>query len=412
MRIIVQKFGGTSVATPEGRENVVKKVSEALKQSYRVVVVVSAMGRAGEPYATDTLIGLIRSIKAQESPRDLDLLMSCGENISTVVMVQTLKAHGIEAQALTGGQAGILTDGQFGNARILEIKPDKIMKCFDEGRVAVVAGFQGTTVDGAVTTLGRGGSDTTAAALGVALKAEVVEIFTDVDGVMTADPRLVPEAKPLATMTYNEVCDMAHLGAKVVHPRAVEIAMEGRIPLRIRSTFSENLGTLICDGSPIGNVEIRSDKVVTGIAHIQGMALVKLKSKEDLNKTGQVLEIFQLMAKAGISVDMIQVAPANVSFIIKEDQIGQAKEVLDQLSLETSMEKGFAKVAIVGSGMRGVPGVMARMVHGLQQAGISIYHSTDSHVSIACLVRQDEMIKALRALHEEFELGSKEETNG
>lgn len=412
MRIIVQKYGGTSVATPEGRENVVKKVSEALKLGYRVAVVVSAMGRAGDPYATDTLIGLVKNIKARESPRDLDLLMSCGENISTVVMVQTLKSHEIEAQAFTGGQAGILTDGQFNNARILEIKPDKILKCFDEGRVAVVAGFQGVTADGAVTTLGRGGSDTTAAALGVALKAEVVEIFTDVDGVMTADPRLVPEAKPLATMTYNEVCDMAHLGAKVVHPRAVEIAMEGRVPLRIRSTFSDNLGTLICDGSPISNVEIRSDKVVTGLAHIPGMALVKLKAKEDLNKTGQVLEIFQLMAKAGISVDMIQVAPASVSFIIKEEQIVRAQEVLDQLKLDISMEKGFAKVAIVGSGMRGVPGVMARMVHGLQQAGISIYHSTDSHVSIACLVRQDEMVKALRALHEEFELGGKGEANG
>lgn len=412
MHIIVQKFGGTSVATPEGRENVVKKVSEALKQGYQVAVVVSAMGRAGDPYATDTLIGLVKNIKARESPRELDLLMSCGENISTVVMVQNLKSHEIEAQAFTGGQAGILTDGQFNNARILEIKPDKILKCFDEGRVAVVAGFQGMTADGAVTTLGRGGSDTTAAALGVALKAEVVEIFTDVDGVMTADPRLVPEAKPLATMTYNEVCDMAHLGAKVVHPRAVEIAMEGRVPLRIRSTFSDNLGTLICDGSPISNVEIRSDKVVTGLAHIPGMALVKLKAKEDLNKTGQVLEIFQLMARAGISVDMIQVAPASVSFIIKEEQIGRAQEVLDQLKLDISMEKGFAKVAIVGSGMRGVPGVMARMVHGLQQAGISIYHSTDSHVSIACLVRQDEMVKALRALHEEFELGGKEEANG
>lgn len=404
MHVIVQKFGGTSVAKPEGRERVVKKVQEALGQGYGVAVVVSAMGRAGDPYATDTLIGLARGILKHIKPRELDLLMSCGENISAVVMVQTLKANGIEAQAFTGGQAGIITDHNFNNARIVEIKPDNIWQCLDEGKVAVVSGFQGITTDGEVTTLGRGGSDTTGAALGVALKADVVEIYTDVDGVMTADPRLVPQAKPLAEMTYGEVCEMAHLGAKVVHPRAVEIAMEGRVPLRIRSTFSDNLGTLICDGNNIGQVEIRSDKVVTGLAHISEMALVKIQSNEDLNKNGQVLEVFQLMAKAGISVDMIQVSPNQIGFILKEDLADRAKEILAGQRLPISAEKGFAKVAIVGSGMRGVPGVMARMVKGLQQAGISIYHSTDSHTNIACLVKREEMCDALQALHDEFKL--------
>ncbi|MGE5607470.1 MAG: aspartate kinase [Bacteroidota bacterium] len=404
MQVIVQKFGGTSVAKPEGREQVVKKVQEALNQGYGVVVVVSAMGRAGDPYATDTLIGLARGVLKHVKPRELDLLMSCGENISTVVMVQTLKTHGIEAQSFTGGQAGIITDHNFNNARIIEIKPDNLFRCLEEGKVAVVAGFQGITSDGEVTTLGRGGSDTTGAALGVALKADVVEIYTDVDGVMTADPRLVPQAKPLAEMTYSEVCEMAHLGAKVVHPRAVEIAMEGRVPLRIRSTFSDNLGTLICDGNNIAQVEIRSDKVVTGLAHISEMALVKIQSDEDMNKNGQVLEVFQLMAKAGISVDMIQVSPNQIGFILKEDYSDRASEVLAGQGLRISAEKGFAKVAIVGSGMRGVPGVMARMVKGLQRAGISIYHSTDSHTNIACLVKREEMCNALQALHDEFEL--------
>ena len=404
MRVIVQKFGGTSVAKPEGREQVVKKVREAINQGYGVVVVVSAMGRAGDPYATDTLIGLARGVLKHVKPRELDLLMSCGENISTVVMVQTLKANGIEAKAFTGGQAGIITDHNFNNARIVEIKPDNLFRCLEEGKVAVVAGFQGITADGEVTTLGRGGSDTTGAALGVALKAEVVEIYTDVDGIMTADPRLVPQAKPLAEMTYSEVCEMAHLGAKVVHPRAVEIAMEGRVPLRIRSTFSDSLGTLICDGNNIGQVEIRSDKVVTGLAHISEMALVKIQSDEDMNKNGQVLEVFQLMAKAGISVDMIQVSPNQIGFILQEDYSDRAREVLAGLGLRISAEKGFAKVAIVGSGMRGVPGVMARMVKGLQRAGLSIYHSTDSHTNIACLVKREEMCNALQALHDEFEL--------
>jgi aspartate kinase len=405
MRVIVQKFGGTSVATANGRERVAAKVKEALEQGFHVVVVVSAMGRTGDPYATDTLIGLARGVTKQVKPRELDLLMACGENISIVVMVQTLKSYEIEASAFTGGQAGIVTDHHFNNARIVEIKPDNLRMCLQEGRVAVVAGFQGVTTDGEITTLGRGGSDTTAAALGVALNAEVVEIFTDVDGIMTADPHLVPQAKPLAAMTYNEVCEMAYLGAKVVHPRAVEIAMEGRVPLRIRSTFSDSMGTLITDGISIGNIEIKGDKVVTGLAHIPEMALVSIRSDDDLNMNGRILEIFQLMADAGISVDMIHVTPFEVGFIIKEDLMDRAEETLRGLAMNLKIEKGFAKVAIVGTGMRGVPGVMASMVRGLQKNQIPIFHSTDSHTNIACLIKQNDMITALRSLHDQFELG-------
>ena len=404
MRVIVQKFGGTSVAKAEAREEVVKKVFEALEKGYGVVVVVSAMGRNGDPYATDTLINLARGVLKNVRPRELDLLMSCGENISTVVMVQTLRAQGIEAAAFTGGQAGIYTDREFNNARITEIKPERLLKCLEEGRVAVVAGFQGITADNEITTLGRGGSDTTAAALGVALRAEVVEIYTDVDGVMTADPRLVPQARPMAQMNYAEVCEMAHLGAKVVHPRAVEIAMEGRVPLRIRSTFSDNLGTLISDGTAIGEIEIRSDRVVTGLAHLCEMALVKISSTEDLNQNGLVLKVFQIMAEAGISVDMIQASPYQIGFIIQEELKEKAEEMLASLAVVVKIEKGFGKVAIVGSGMRGVPGVMARMVKGLQQANIAIFHSTDSHTNIACLIRQSDMCSALQALHLEFQL--------
>ncbi|HOJ78276.1 MAG TPA: aspartate kinase [Bacillota bacterium] len=404
MPIIVQKFGGTSVATQEKRDQVAKKVKNVLDQGYQVVVVVSAMGRLGEPYATDTLIKLARGIVNQIGPRELDLLMSCGEIISTVIMVQTLEKHGIKATAFTGGQAGIITEHDFNNARIKEIKPTAILKCLEEGRVAVVAGFQGVTADGEITTLGRGGSDTTGAALGVALKAEVVEIYTDVDGVMTADPRLVPQAKPLEVMTYQELCEMAHLGAKVVHPRAVEIAMEGRIPLKIKSTFSDGEGTLITDGTPIGKIEIRKDRVVTGIAHLAEMALVKIHSETDMNESGKVLQVFEEMAAAKISVDMIQVAPFQISFIITQQLADKATTVLKNLKLQAEIETGFAKVAIVGSGMRGVPGVMAKMVRGLRRLNISIYHSTDSHTNISCLVKQTEMVKALQALHEEFEL--------
>lgn len=404
MGIIVQKFGGTSVSTPEKRDLVVAKICQALNRGYQVVVVVSAMGRRGDPYATDTLMGLVGENTGLISLRELDLLMTCGEIISAVVMAQTLKAKGVEAVAFTGAQAGIITDPQFGDAHIKEVHPARVVKLLNEGKVVVVAGFQGVTSEGEITTLGRGGSDTTGAALGVALKAEVVEIYTDVDGVMTADPRIVPQAKPLETLTYQELCEMAHLGAKVIHPRAVEIAMEGRVPLRIRSTFSEGPGTLVSDGRPIGAIEIRRDKTVTGIAYLSDMALVDIRSQTDLNENGLVLQVFEVMAASGISVDMIQVSPFAIRFIVTNPFAAQAERLLAASGLRVMVEAGFAKVAIVGSGMRGVPGVMARMVKGLRQAEIGIFHSTDSHTNIACLVKQEDMSQALQALHKQFEL--------
>ena len=406
MRIIVQKFGGTSVVSPESRLALAGKVKEALAAGLVPVVVVSAMGRTGDPYATDTLIKLLKSEGGVPDTRELDLAMSCGELLSVAVVTQTLRAQGIEAKGYTGGQAGILTDHVYGGARILEIRPDALRSTLDNGIVAVVAGFQGMTADGEITTLGRGASDTTAAALGVALKAEVVEIFTDVDGVMTADPRLVAKAKPLETMTYTEICEMAHLGAKVVHPRAVEIAMEGRVPLRIRSTFSPSPGTLVTDIRSIAGVEIKHDKVVTGLAYISQVALIKLVSAEDVNVTGKVVEIFNAMATAGISVDMIHVMPFNISFIVKEDKLEQAVTLLSALVTCIETQNEVAKVSVVGAGMRGVPGVMARVVASLYKAGIAILQSTDSHTNISCLVEAKDMSQAMDALHDEFGLGA------
>lgn len=407
MRIIVQKFGGTSVASEQGRQAVLGKIKEALAAGFAPVVVVSAMGRAGDPYATDTLIDLVgRGSTAPPAPRELDLLMSCGEIIAVTVLVQVLRTAGIEAAAMTGGQAGILTDGTYGQARILEVRPDAVRKALENGKVAVVAGFQGATAEGEITTLGRGGSDTTAAALGVALRAEMVEIYTDVDGVMTADPRFVSKARPLASMTYTEICEMAHLGAKVVHPRAVEIAMEGRIPLRIRSTFSPSPGTLVTDGRSIAGVEIKADKVVTGIAHISDIALIRITSTRDINATGQVVEIFKTMAGSGISVDMINVSPLAVNFVVRECERDKAARLLSELGLGVETQTGVAKVSVVGAGMRGVPGVMARVADCLHRAGIPILQSTDSHTNISCLVPAEQMSSAMEALHEEFELGA------
>ena len=316
---MVQKFGGTSLATAALREKAVARIKEALERGYVPVVVVSAMGRYGAPYATDTLLAMAREICTEINPREQDLLLSCGELISTVIMVQTLKLHHVPARAFAGGMAGIITDSNFGDAHIIEVNPEKIVGCLHQKQVAVVAGFQGQTQKGEVTTLGRGGSDTTAAALGVALAAEAVEIYTDVNGVMTTDPNLVPKAKLLKVMTYEELCEMAHLGAKVIHPRAVEIAKRGRIPLKIRSVHSDQEGTLVCDAYPVQpGLELKSDRMVTGLAHIPDLAQFDLVCPENVNSSGKALEVFTRLAEAGISIDMIQVTPEQIIFTVPE----------------------------------------------------------------------------------------------
>lgn len=402
MGILVQKFGGSSMGTAARREQVRGHILEAKAAGHQCVVVVSAMGRLGEPYATDTLLQLVNSGK--EMPwRELDLLMSCGEIISAVVLVQELVKAGHKATALAGGQAGITTDNVHGNARIVEVKPKRVLAAIQAGVIPVVAGFQGRTPEGEITTLGRGSGDTSAVALGVALGAEMVEIYTDVDGVMTADPRVEPNAKRLEVVTYREIAEMAHLGAKVIHPRAVEIAMEGHIPLRIRATGSHSPGTIVQGVGP--EVEIRGDRVVTGIAHIGGMAQVQLETTADFNQAELGLAIFQGLAQAGISLDMIYVSPHRISFILEERWALEAQALLSGFPVEVHIESGMAKVSTVGAGMRGVPGVMARVVAALQAAGVTIFQTTDSHANISCLVREAEVEAAVQALHGQFELG-------
>lgn len=245
LRILIQKFGGTSVATPDSRQLVVNKIKQAQKKGYAPVVVVSAMGRSGDPYATDTLIQVAKQANPLLDKRELDQIMCCGEMISAVVMASTLQSAGIKAVMLTGGQAGIITDDHYTQARIIKIDTSHLQELLWRGYLPVVCGFQGMTFQHQLTTLGRGGSDTTAAALGDALEAEAIEIYTDVDGIMTADPRLVPTARLLEHMSYEEACQMAYQGAKVIHPRAVELAMKKRIPLIVKSTFSNHPGTRI-----------------------------------------------------------------------------------------------------------------------------------------------------------------------
>ncbi|HYG58527.1 MAG TPA: aspartate kinase, partial [Symbiobacteriaceae bacterium] len=347
MRIIVQKFGGTSVATPEGRTHVARRVEKAVRDGYATIVVVSAMGRLGEPYATDTLIQLATAACPELAPREMDLLLSCGEIISSVVMAGTLKARGLPVTVLTGGQAGIVTDESFGNAHILKVDPGPIMGRLREGLVVIVPGFQGRTQTGEITTLGRGGSDTTASAVGGAMKAEVVEIYTDVDGVKTADPRLVPGARTLTVTTYDEIAQMAHYGAKVVHPRAVEIAMQHRVPLRIKSTFEDGPGTLITYSMEAAGTswsELHSDSPVTGVTHVSGLAQVAITTGESVS----LRTVFRTLADSGISVDLINVSPKTATFCIDERKCSLAAMLLQDQGLSPGTRTGCAKVSVVG----------------------------------------------------------------
>lgn len=280
MKLLVQKFGGTSVRDQESRSRAIHHVKNALDEGYKVVITVSAMGRKGSPYATDTLLGLIDFPKTEVSLREQDLMMSCGETISSIVFAHELCKAGISAVSLTGAQAGITTNEEFTRAKITQMNPARLLQTMQTKDVVVVAGFQGQTLQGDVTTIGRGGSDTTAAALGSALKADYIDIFTDVDGIMTADPRIVKEARPLTSITYNEICNLAYQGAKVIHPRAVEIAMHAKVPIRVRSTYSDSLGTLVTGTKEESFGQDIQERTVTGIAHMDGLTQIKVLSKK------------------------------------------------------------------------------------------------------------------------------------
>lgn len=280
MKVIVQKFGGTSVRSEESRRHAKRHIESAIKEGYKVVVVVSAMGRQGDPYATDTLLSLVNGTEMKLTAREQDMLLSCGEVISSLVFTNMLLESNITACAMTGAQAGFITNDDHTNAKILEMRCDRLLKALHSHDVVVVAGFQGASKTGDITTIGRGGSDTSAAALGAALQAEWVDIFTDVEGIMTADPRIATKARPLSVVTYTEVCNMAYQGAKVIHPRAVEIAMQAKVPMRIRSTQSDGVGTLVTSiTKPNQGPDVR-ERLVTGIAHVSNVAQIKVQAKK------------------------------------------------------------------------------------------------------------------------------------
>ncbi|WP_406946203.1 aspartate kinase [Halobacillus sp. SY10] len=402
MKLLVQKFGGTSVRDQKSRSRAIHHVKNGLKEGFKVVVTVSAMGRKGSPYATDTLLGLIDFPKTNVSPREQDLMMSCGETISSIVFAHELNQAGVNAVSLTGAQAGIMTNGDFTKAKITQVNPGRILEELKKHEVVVVAGFQGQTIHGEVTTIGRGGSDTTAAALGAALHSDFIDIFTDVEGIMTADPRLVQEARPLNTITYNEICNLAYQGAKVIHPRAVEIAMYAKVPIRVRSTYSDLPGTLVTGTKEDRTGRDISERTVTGIAHMDGLTQIKVQSKEDPSKLQS--DVFKSMASANISVDFINISPSGVLYTINHIFTDKAIQILEELGYEPEVREGCAKVSTVGAGITGIPGVTAQIVQTLTDRGIQILQSADSHTTIWVLVKEDDLIEAVNALHKTFRL--------
>lgn len=405
MKIAVQKFGGTSLTTPELRSRVNSIVSSTISSGCKVVVVVSAIGRENDPYATDTFINLVKEMNQEPLAREMDQIMSCGEIISGVLLANYLSGTGINSRFLTGEQAGIVTDGNFGNSHILYVNPRNILDCLEKGITPVVAGFQGISEQGEITTLGRGGSDTTASALGVALNAEIIDIFTDVEGIMTADPRIVTNARLLEAISYNEICQLAREGARVVHPRAIEIAMQGNVPLRVRSTSLDSPGTLISNQFYHSNGQhLIKDQLITGITYTSNLTQIKI---EDNNNSGKLeLNVFKSLAAAGISVDFISVQLDRIVFTIQTEQVKQAGQVLKGIDIEPAMEMDCAKVAVVGAAMTGIPGVMANVVAALKEQEINILQSGDSYTNIWCLVKETDLEKAVNALHDKFELGN------
>lgn len=401
MKIVIQKFGGTSVASDDGRQHVIGKIQKALDAGVLPVVAVSAMGRKGSPYATDTLLGLTGQAGRPEMKRNMDLLLSCGELISAVVLADELTAQGLKAAVLTGAQAGIITDSNHNDAKIIDLRPDGILTHLKAGEIVIVTGFQGVTECGEVTTLGRGGSDTTAAALGVALDAEAIEIYTDVEGIMTADPRIVPDAKILDTITYNELCNLAYLGAKVVHPRAVEMAMTKQIPLWVRSTFSEHRGTLVVGEEGEKSVE---ERLITGIAYLDQITQLTVEAKTAERADQELLKVFQTLASHDISVDFINVYPHFAVFTIKDEDSAQAMRLLEQQKVSCHLRENCCKVSVVGANITGVPGVMAQIMDALVAEEIEVLQTADSYTTIWCLVNGTDKERAIKALHQKFNL--------
>ena len=403
MPLIVQKYGGTSVGDPERITRVAQRIAATADSGADVCVVVSAMGRT-----TDELLELAARVSSDPHPRELDMLLTAGERISIALLSMALIYQGRSAISFTGSQAGIVTDGSHGKARIVELRVDRVRAALEQGQIAIVAGFQGMSTELAVTTLGRGGSDTTAVALAAALDAEACEIYTDVDGVYTADPRLVPEARKLAALSYEEMLELAASGARVLMLRSVEFARNNGVPIHVRSSFTEAEGTWIVEEE-----DVLERAIVSGIAHDTSEAKITIAGVPD--QPGIAAAVFRPLADAGINVDMIvqnvsEAGRTDISFTLPEDDLGRAEPILQALAGEIGAtgilsDREIGKVSLVGAGMKTDPGVAADMFDALAGAGINISIISTSSIRISCVVRKEDVEGAVRAVHDRFELG-------
>ena len=398
----MQKYGGTSVAGAERIKAVARRIAATRDGGNQVVVVVSAMGDT-----TDELIELAYQVAEEPSARELDLLLSTGEIVSSTLLAMALRDTGYEAISLSGAQAGIQTDSAHRQARILKVESRRVIKELEAGKIVIVAGFQGVTGEMDITTLGRGGSDTTAVALAASLGASVCQIYTDVDGVYTADPRLAPDARPLAEVGYEEMLELATYGAKVLHPRAVELGELYNVPILVASSFSDKPGTLIHGGAPM---EVRNK--VMGIAHDLDVAKITVVGVPD--RPGIAASIFQPLAQAGISIDtIVQNASiekiTDLTFTVAKSELAEAMRVVKPIAKEIKAreclsDSELGKVSIIGTGMQNTPGYAARMFTTLSERGINIQLITTSEIRITCIIEAAKVEDAVRALHRAFEL--------
>lgn len=402
MSLIVQKYGGSSVGNVDRIKHVARRVVATADQGHQVCVVVSAMGDT-----TDELLELADQVTQRPHPREMDMLLSAGERISMALLAMAINDLGRAAVSFTGSQAGILTDSSHTKAKIVGVNATRVRDALDAGRVAIVAGFQGVSIEDDVTTLGRGGSDATAVALAAGLTADVCEIYTDVEGVFTADPRIVPGARKLAFVSFEEMLELASSGAKVLMARSVEFARNHGVPIHVRSTFSENEGTWV--DKEDGRME---QPIISGIAHDVSEAKVTVSGVPD--RPGIAARVFSALAEANVNVDMIvqnvsHSGLTDISFTVPKGDLPRANEILAEVAKEiaasgVSTDTDVAKLSLVGAGMKTHPGVAADMFQTLADAGINIEIISTSPIRISCVVRAGQVEQAVRTLHERFGL--------
>jgi aspartate kinase len=410
--IVVQKYGGSSVADAEGIKRVAQRIVDAKRAGKDVVVVVSAMGDT-----TDELIDLAEQVSPLPAGRELDMLLTAGERISMALLAMAIGNLGQEARSFTGSQAGVITDGAHGKAKIIDVTPGRIEQALELGAVAIVAGFQGVSQDTKdITTLGRGGSDTTAVALAAALDAEVCEIYSDVDGVFTADPRIVPSARKRDRISYEEMLEMAACGAKILHLRCVEYARRYKMPIHVRSSFSQKTGTWIADDDV--EVDTMEQAIIAGVAHDRSEAKITVVGVPD--KVGEAARIFEALSEAQINIDMIvqNVSQAatnrtDISFTLPRADGQTAMSALARIKDEVGYDSllyddRIGKVSLIGAGMRSHPGVTAKFFAALASSGVNIEMISTSEIRISVIVDEDQVDDAVSATHTAFELDSDE----